>query len=474
MVATEKYRDTYKTFLETVENGDREVRVSEGTVYIYEDGAWAVASPRMLDELDRSQFEACEDHNFPYGEKYSPLWRHIKGKLPRIDSRELDAGGLIALRNGTLDPRTGSLSTHDPEHFTTRRADVAYDPKAKCPEWLKMLGRVFEDKPEADAKEHIDFLQQWFGLALVGLRHYGRPFRKALILDGPEGTGKSTIADVLKLLIGEADVATEDVDQLSGRFGLANVVKSRALIADDAAGANSKVHANVLKKLITGESMTADRKMREAVSFSFHGPVMLTTNNMPKIDDSTHALYGRTMPMKLTRQFSKKDATRDLDGMKPIPWLQQHKEFPGILNWSLKGLSKVVELGGLPDVRQGSLAQGEWRAQNDPLFSFLREFCEYDETVCNFVTPIAAAVSVYANAQMGKSLKPHGVATLLGRDVANVVPGVKNDRRYNEKKQIRCLTGLRLNEDGKEWVQEAYKQGALLASKKWPINEKLV
>lgn len=476
MVAIDKYHDTAQTFLAKVEEDGKELRICDRAIYIYEDGAWGIAGPGQLDALDRILFDASADHSFPYAEKYAQLWRYVRSSLPVIDPNDLDAKGFVALPNGTLDPLSGTLYSHDPDHLTTRKAAVEYKPAAKCPRWEKMLERMLEDKNESTRKQYKDFLQQWFGLALVGYRnHSGRQYRKLLALYGPERTGKTTIADVLRKLIGESDIASEDVDELCQRFGLANVVRARAIVSDDAAGLKSKMQAKTIKKLITGEPMTADRKMRDTVSFRFQGPILITVNALPEVKDATHALYGRCVVLTLERQFSDADAVRDLEGHRNIiDMLAARKEFPGILNWALKGLARVLEAERLPDVTDAVDAANAWREENDPVYAFLREHCEFDASVLNYQVPVSAAISVYAEMQHAdRTYTPRRVRTLLGREARNVVVGVQTAPTTFAKTQVRAMYGLRLNDAGAAYIQKAREKG-ILGNEQWPVNQKVL
>jgi putative DNA primase/helicase len=129
------------------------------------------------------------------------------------------------------------------------------------------------------------------------------------------------------------------VDQLKEGFGLAPVVSAQAVISDDAVDRKSSLDTKVFKKLITGESITANRKYKDHVSFRFHGPVCITANNAPQIDDETDAVLTRIVILSFDRKFTAADAKQHLKGKKDVvSFLTEIGEMPGVLNWALQGV----------------------------------------------------------------------------------------------------------------------------------------
>lgn len=416
------------------------------------------------DAIDGVLKDACSEEGMVYGEKYGPLWRTIRAELPIVSEDRMDAKGWIALPNGTLDPDSGELHSHDPEHYISRRAAIEYHPAATCPRWLRLLDNMVGDKPRAEAEQYKSFLQMWIGLALVGYRQYGsRALRKMLVIQGPPGTAKSTIADVVRQLLGRKNIAGDSVEQLSSRFGLETVSRSVAIVSDDAAGYDTKVRAEVFKKLITGEPLAADRKMKSIVNFRFQGPILLTTNNKPRVRDESDALYGRTTVLTFERVFTAENAREDLEGYgTALAYLDAYDEFPGILNWALDGLSMVKEMGEYPEIADAKEAADAWRAENDPVFAFLREHAEYQRGVYNFPLPVAAAISIYAETQMGSREFPTTrVAQILGRNISTLIPGVRREKKRISGEQARCYEGLKLLDSGLRYVNLARERGLL-------------
>jgi len=465
MVALEKYNTVDTAFRDLAKSDGYEFGTEGDTLYCYKDGAWSVVTGRVRAKLEKHLYTACQETNFPFAEKKKQLWEHIKAGTDHDLDDKLDKAGILCCINCAVDPVTGEMFDHSPSHYTTRRVEVLYDPESVCPEWMKMLDRMFEDLPDETRQSYIGFLQRWFGLAVVGFKAFkGRGHRKALVLYGEPRTGKSTILNVLKDLFGGQDeVATADVHQLSSRFGLEVVVNARALLSDDAIDPSTKVNGKALKKLVTGERQTADRKGLMPISFEFNGPVLLTTNDKPKIKESTHALYDRLVVMATTRQFTAQDASEHFGGHKDgAEFIRETGELPGVLNWALQGFRMVVEEGGLPAVKESLDATRAWRVENDAPYAFVEECCEYAEGVANSNLVIGQAVKCFAEVEHSeRHMSARQALDVVQREFKNMHGKIERKNKSWQGKQTRIVVGLKLNAEGLRWVEEAKSRGWL-------------
>jgi putative DNA primase/helicase len=64
--------------------------------------------------------------------------------VARVDTDPL----LLGVENGVIDLRTGSFRPAEREDYVTKRCGVAFDPKAKCPNWDAFLRRIFNAAPK--------------------------------------------------------------------------------------------------------------------------------------------------------------------------------------------------------------------------------------------------------------------------------------------------------------------------------------
>src|SRR5690606_19462785 len=92
---------------------------------------------------------------------------------------------------------------------------------------------------------------------------------------------------------------------LAGNFGLQPLIDKSLAIVSDARFSGPNV-ATVVERLlcISGEdTLTIDRKFLGAVSMKLATRFMFLSNELPRLADSSTALAGRFLVLRLTRSF---------------------------------------------------------------------------------------------------------------------------------------------------------------------------
>lgn len=401
-----KIMSMVETFLDTLneENGLR-LAFRSGTMWVYQDGYWGVVDQELKEKLDSLLLAHCSREDIVFGKEFSPLWRTIQAYSTRLNL-EFDRKPLIALANGTLDVKSRTLHDWDPKHATTRSLAQSWDPSAECPEWETMLARMLQDpsRSEEDVATVTSFLQEWVGVNVVGqwAKKDRRQLRQALIIEGPSSTGKSTFAAVVRELFGTSRVVAPDFSSLGSRFGTAVLLNAQALIGDDKLGEDTKANEGILKALVTGEEITADRKFMEPVTFRYKGAILFTANGLPDIKDPTDAIYGRFLVVRMTRVFTAADQQVHMGGMSPIEWLDRHGEWAGILNWALVGAERAMARGHFDLHGEILEAKHVFRMKNDPGFGFVQECVVPSKKTAIRYDVLAAVAQRYAMDNHGK------------------------------------------------------------------------
>ena len=235
----------------------------------------------------------------------------------------------MALGNGLLHLPTSTPRPPTPALFNIVASEVLFDPVAPEPvAWFEFLDQILVDT------ESIAALQDWSGYCLAP----DTTQQKILLCVGPRRSGKGTVARVLTGLLGKASVAGPTMNSLGGVFGLEPLItRALAVVSDMRVGKRTDT-ATITERLlsISGEdTLTVDRKYKD----SWHGRLMtrlmILTNDLPALSDSSGALAGRYVCLLFPNSFyGKEDSAlggRLLD------------ELPGILNWALVGSQVFLE-----------------------------------------------------------------------------------------------------------------------------------
>ena len=187
-------------------------------------------------------------------------------------------GELHVNQNGQL-----KLLPHSPESRLKSILDTNYDPKAKCPKFLKMVGDIFANLP--DTVDMINHLGELFGYTIQPYK----PIALWCMFYGKGGDGKSTILKILQHMLGDAYYpATQNLLTMGSSNG--NNHESASLVGKLALGVeelsfNLSLPDAGLKLLSQNTSMTANPKRKDAYSFSYIGTLFMCCNSYPKIKD---------------------------------------------------------------------------------------------------------------------------------------------------------------------------------------------
>jgi len=246
-----------------------------------------------------------------------------------------DPADLLVLSNGVLDVPSAanggtSLLPHDPHLFGVTAVDFEYCPTATCGRWLAFLEQLWP--LDSTSKET---LQEWFAYCL-------RPDtrqQKILAIIGPRCSGKSTIARVLRELIGSSNVACPSIRSLSGQFGLWGLLDKTLAIVPDATLPRPCPALEELLKSISGEdAMDIHRKgLPPLTGISLPTRLVILSNELPAFHDPSGALDRRLIVLRTQHSFI---GVEDQSLTKTLT-----DELSGILNWALQGWSRLAKRG---------------------------------------------------------------------------------------------------------------------------------
>lgn len=358
---SEPKQDMFYTFASNVaqgQYGDYFYSLHEDKYYFYTDGVWKQFNEiQFLGEIQKKI--GIELIKWPISTRKQVVdnFKHLK----YLELSELNSHPLINFENYMYDPIGNNVVSHKPSYFSTIRIPYKYDALAQCPLWVKTLNEILEN-----SKDKINLLQEFLGYCLMPENEQ----KKALLLLGETDTGKSTIIDIFRELIGDVNCSNVPLQWLSNP-------QYTPLLINKMVNIDPEVNRNAVDyerefKLITGgknEKVSCNQKHIPTFEFTPRCKMILSANIFPKITDHSSAFYQRLLVIPCERRFMEHEKDRQLHDKLKI-------EFPGIFNWVVQGLHRLKERGRFDSYEFMANAVQELEDENNPSNLFFNEHIE--------------------------------------------------------------------------------------------------
>lgn len=271
----------------------------------------------------------------------------------------------VSCANGLLRVAGRELAPADPAFFTFSSVPFDYDRGAKCPQWEEWLADTFEHDPKT-----VDMLQEWFAYVISGRTD----LQKALMIQGVERSGKSTIARILQKLAGEINCAGTTLNSLTEQFGMWPLTDKTLAVIGDARlprKGNTETITERLLSIIGEDTIQVDRKMQKPWQGTIPARIMLLSNEFPNWSDSSGVLPTRFIVARTVKSYLGKEDPTLLGRLS--------EELPGILNWALDGLDRLIANRRFTTNDATPEVVGAQRDRSSPQKGFLEEMCVIGE-----------------------------------------------------------------------------------------------
>lgn len=430
-------------FLESTElDGVPRLRFYRGTWIYWHGGAYSELPPsevrgQLIEHLDRDYYKlsASAVSNVLDGLR-------AKARLPHFteppawlgDAPPWHPADVIVCRNGMIHLPTLTAGKPDfmlpatPRYFTS--AALPYDFVGDAPEpreWLRRLDEWWG----GDAYS-IGALQEWIGYCLT----LDTRQQKICYWVGPTRSGKGTAARVIRALAGPANCCGPTLASLGGTFGLWPLLgKSLAIVSDARLGGRTDSQVVIERMLsISGEdALTVDRKNLEPMTVKLPTRLMIFSNELPRLSDSSGALVGRMLLLRQTKSFFGSEDTGLTDRLL--------NELPGILLWAIEGWRRLRDRGRFvqPAAAVGMLS--DMKDLASPVGEFVRMCCVVEAGRRIPRTELYAAFKLWSESKGRGRIED---STAFGRSLRAAVPEVGDSQpRFNGDK-VRCYEGIAL------------------------------
>ena len=264
---------------------------------------------------------------------------------------------LVICRNGVYNVETGDFREHRPDDYATAATAYDYDPDATAPAWDTAIARLRERDEEV-----ADFLQEYLGYSLTTDTSH----EIALWLYGPPGSGKSTIIEGGRAVLGPraGNLSLRDIER--SRFALSGI-PGKTLLVSSENPADYVTTSDVLNALISGESINVERKNIDAFPIVPRAKLLWALNSFPRISDPNDGLYRRIKVVEFD----------PIPEGKRLPDLKEaiSSEGSGILLWCLDGLRRLRRRGRFNIPASVTTATEAFKASNDVVSLFVSDRC---------------------------------------------------------------------------------------------------
>jgi P4 family phage/plasmid primase-like protien len=271
----------------------------------------------------------------------------------------------IALLNGILHVPTREMRGSTPDYFTVNALAFNYDREATCPLWLDTIAQWW---PRVDGEPSAEemLLQEVFGYLLTAWTS----LQKIFIILGPGRSGKGTIMRVLRMLLGERNVAAPNVQGLVDTFGRSPLIGKLAALISEAVFGDRGDRTNftrILKEISGEDKVSVNRKNKDEWEGQLCSRIVIASNKMLRFEDDSDAFMNRLVPLRMSVSFAGKEDPQLTEKLSA--------ELPGILNWSLVGYDRLRKNECFTETKAGRDIAVEVSRAASPAKTFVQDHC---------------------------------------------------------------------------------------------------
>lgn len=392
---------------------------------VFDDDGESYAREILVDAI-REQYRRSE---------HAEICDQLRGRFTIPEGELGGPDGYIAAENCVLEIGTSEITTYDfdPSYQFITQLQTEYDPDAECPRFEQFMQEAVNT--EAERKK----LQEFAGYAL---HHWSLPFHKALFLVGPTASGKSTWLDTVRAMLG-TDATSELTPQqmTTERFGAAELYGTWANIRNDIP-VEMIENVGQFKEIVAGDPMKAEKKYKNPFMFNPTAKHMFSANQLPDAETDDEAFYRRVLLVAFPTSVPRDERDPDLDN-------KLQSELPGVLNWALEGLQRLLQQGRFTADRTPGETQRTWEKWGSSVDRFASVGLE---EAPGEAVPKSKAYRAYIKYCEDESI-PAETQHKFTRKL-KTGEGVEDGREYIDGKQQRCYMHVELTARAEQYLEQ--------------------
>lgn len=304
---------------------------------------------------------------------------YLKLRAPRLDPCSMPQ--YIAVANGVVDPfkdgfggldedgNTVGFYLNSPDFPICNVLPVTFDPNA----YDEATDRWLDSYCDGDEGMRVN-LEEVFALCI----YRGADVQQSVWCLGEGGNGKSTYLNVLQRFVGKENCSSIDMDDLSGRFNLPEMVGKLANIGDDQLV--TKIDARsckVFKKAVVGSELEVEQKHQPRYKVRPYCAFVFSLNKFPQLADTSDGMLDRLHVINFSKRFRFTDT--QVNRMEDVLDTDVSRSY--LLNLALKRLPDLVRRGGMTPTAFSRKQRREIELDSNSVAAFAHECLTADNVV---------------------------------------------------------------------------------------------
>lgn len=366
-----------------------------------------------------------------------PFW--VRGPQ---NVRDVELGMQRFVMQGSYNRNENSFlwvkKSHSPSFFNVGSLNYDFDPDAKCPEFMRVLSEILPEELSRDV------LQEMFGYCLAPKFN----MEKMFVLVGEGANGKSVILTILTCLLGEHLISNVGLENFNPArtFGLSPMIGKLANVVTELDMASSE-KVSLLKAIISHEKIQIEEKFKNPFETIIETKLIFSTNSIPTFKDHTDGIIRRLCILPFRQQFL--DEAKQDRRLRSASFWRDSGELPGILNWALEGLARLMLKHKFTQIADAAAVLGEYRKTLNPTLHFIEDELEAGTGFSEFSGTIYCKYQQYCGDAGMRPVSKASLTSEIKRTYKSVVqsthPMKVNEWPHNNaSKRDRKLIGVRL------------------------------
>lgn len=240
---------------------------------------------------------------------------------------------MLLLDDKVFEVKTGRIRNREENEVFFYRLNVNYNPTAKFERYEQFLKEIFPFHPEA-----ISFLQEYMGYSLTAMTKH----EMALIFRGEGANGKSVLLFIWQYILGKQNISSLSMTQFKSEFLLV-ALQNKLLNICHEIGTREIIPEDLLKRIISGEDITVNRKYKEALTFKPFAKLVFSSNNRVISLDKSQGTTRRYVYLPFLADFDSAENRKKKDP--DLKYKIVREEADGVFHWMLQGLERLLKRG---------------------------------------------------------------------------------------------------------------------------------